>query len=94
MNEYFYMGVIVGIILVNFIFPIFEVYLEVFNVKKAEVAARHQISTQMMSANFAREYPEFTNQEKFETHAIGFVQESDSEFCDEEECRNTIGFIK
>lgn len=71
---YLFFGIIVGIVIERFIFPIIDLKLEVFQYKETEKATAYQLNTQELVAEFNREYPEFNQGEVPElTPAIGFT---------------------
>jgi hypothetical protein len=90
------LGILVGIILCTYLFPILDIKLEIIRHKGTNTATKLNIETQTMSYEFYRKYPEANNVQQQElSPAIGFVhnplQDEDEEYY-EDECKNKIGF--
>ena len=95
--SYLCIGIILGIVIERYIFPIIDLKLEVLQYKESEKATIYQLNAQGLVAEFNREYPEFNQGEVPElTPAIGFMhtQQNEDMYEDEEECKNKIGYIK
>ena len=66
-------GIIFGIIIEKYIFPICDTYYEVFTFKQSDTATFYQLNIQEQVAVFNREYPEMAQGKGCEsTSAIGF----------------------
>jgi len=91
-----FIGVLMGILIQQYIFPIFDLLLEVFSIKQSEVATIHNLNIQEMSCEFAREYPEINaNKIQEQTNLIGFTcnsAEDEDEYYEEDKIKNIIGF--
>lgn len=73
-TSYLFAGIILGILLEKYIFPIIDLKIEVLQYKETEKATVCQLNTQELVAEFNREYPEFNQGEVPElTPAIGFT---------------------
>jgi len=90
--QLFYLGIFIGLMLERYIFPIFDIYFEIFNHKKAEQITLHNLNMKAMNLDFAREYPEASGETYQQIQAIGFEHPQVSE--DDYKCedRNKIGF--
>lgn len=94
---YLFIGIIIGIVIERYIFPIIDLKLEVLQYKESEKATIYQLNAQELLALFNREYPELNDTQKPElTPAIGFIHNSPDEdmYYEEENCKNKIGYIK
>ena len=92
------LGILIGIIIVMYIFPILDIKLEIFRHKGTNIATNFNIETQKMSCEFYRQYPEAdaTTQQEL-TPAIGFTyapSQEEDEYYEENEYKNKIGFKK
>lgn len=90
----FFCGLFVGVLIDKYLFPIFDLLLDVFSYKKSEKATMYQLSAQELAAEFYRKYPEMKNdqcQGQYQelTPAIGFTyrnQNEDDIYFEDEEC--------
>ena len=90
--QLFYLGIFIGLMLERYIFPIFDIYFEIFNHKKAEQITLHNLNMKAMNLDFTREYPEASGDPYQQIQAIGFEhpQAQDEGYgCVD---RNKIGF--
>ncbi len=72
--SYLCIGIILGIVIERYIFPIMDLKLEAFQYKESEKATIYQLNAQELVAEFNREYPEFSQGETQELMpAIGFT---------------------
>lgn len=75
-----FLGVLIGVLIERYIFPIFDTLLEVFNYKQSEKATIYQLNAQEQAVLFNRKYPELNNMQNQElTPAIGFMTEQSDE---------------
>jgi hypothetical protein len=85
-----FLGVILGMLIQKYIFPVFDMLLDIYSYKQSEKVTIYQLNAQEQIALFNREYPEVNNEEIRElTPAIGFTysnQDNDI-YCDDEECK-------
>jgi hypothetical protein len=88
-------GILVGILLCDYLFPIFDIKLEIIRHKGTNTATKLNIDTQTISYEFYRQYPEANTNQQELPPAIGFTynpSEGEDEEYYEEECKNRIGF--
>lgn len=76
-----FIGILLGIMMERYIFPIFDTLLDIFSIKQSKIATKYNISIQKMNLDLIRDYPELTKEdmEQEQIHAIGFQYESDYE---------------
>lgn len=97
---YLYIGIIAGIFIAFYIFPILDLFLECLKYKISEISTKSQLNSQEMVFLFNREYPEANGGQELHP-AIGFQVSSGDEYYDEEydesdyedKIKNKIGFI-
>lgn len=95
MYLYLFVGVIIGILVERYVFPIFDIMHELLTYKAGEKANELQLNVKGMFAEFDRAYPETVEGYQEESPAIGFqISPTMSEFEDDEEedCNGKIGF--
>lgn len=85
-----FLGVILGMLIQKYIFPVFDMLLDIYSYKQSEKVTIYKLNAQEQIALFNRKYPEVNNEEIREsTPAIGFTysnQDNDI-YCDDEECK-------
>jgi len=96
---YLFLGIIIGVVSDKYLFPILDLFLDVFQYKQSEKAADYQLSMQAKTFDFARDYPESQQNNQELQPAIGFVHEyPEEDFYDEEDeeenYKGKIGFKK
>ncbi len=94
---YLCVGIILGILLEKYIFPIIDLKIEVLQYKETEKATIYQLNAQELLAEFNREYPELSQGEIPElTPAIGFAYTPSDEdmYYEDEQYEDKIGHIK
>lgn len=88
-----FLGILIGLLIEKYLFPIFDTSLEVFNYKQSEKATIYQLNAQEQAVLFSRKYPESSNMPNQElSPAIGFMAEQSDEmyydYDDEEDVRS------
>ena len=76
-----FIGILLGIMMERYIFPIFDTLLDIFSIKQSKIATKDNIFMQKMNLDLIRDYPELTKEDmgQEQVHAIGFQYESDYE---------------
>lgn len=76
-----FIGILLGIMMERYIFPIFDTLLDIFSIKQSKIATKDNIFMQKMNLDLMRDYPELTKEDmgQEQVHAIGFQYESDYE---------------
>lgn len=90
---YLFIGILCGIVIEKYIFPYFDIKVEVFTHKASVEATAHQLEAQEMAVLFNRQYPETKEPIEEKTPAIGFAINNSETFDDDCEDRK-IGFKK
>lgn len=82
---YLLVGIAIGIVFDRYVFPIFDVLLELFNLKMSERGTEIQLNTQAMGHEFIKIYGD---KEELQP-AIGFSMDNTEEVeIDEDECED------
>jgi hypothetical protein len=76
-----FIGLLIGIMIERYLFPSFDMFLEVLTAKLSENIAVHNANIQATSCELLKQYPELTNKDiQEQINAIGFqCQTSDEE---------------
>lgn len=86
-------GIILGITIEKYIFPILDIKFDVYQLKLNNIATKYHLNSQEKNILFNKKYPEFqqTNSQPELSPAIGFVLHSDND-CEVYEDKK-IGFV-
>lgn len=96
---YLAVGLALGIVIGRYIFPIFDMLLEMLQYKITQICTIIQVNTNLVSL----EYEQVANKHNELSPVIGFLadrQRDDEEFIEEDDeenkanCKSKIGFIK
>jgi len=87
-------GIIIGIILDRYIFPILDIKFDVFQIKQNDIAIRYHLNSQKKNILFNKKYPEIQqiNPQQELSPAIGFAIHDDNDY-EVYEDKKKIGFI-
>ena len=97
--QYLFIGILLGIVINMYIFPLIDTLFEIYTYKMTEIATVSKIKSESMAREYEIKYPE---KEDSSTNVIGFhyddaaVEDEQYDYNDEDEelndCKNKIGF--
>ena len=83
MLQFLFLGIFLGIIIDKFIFPVFDILLDVFTYAQTEKSSAYQSNVKAKACELIRNYPELQLDQQTqprELHpAIGFIQSPSDE---------------
>lgn len=90
--QYLFIGILLGIVIDKYIFPLIDTLFEVFTYKISIKATAYKIQSESIAREYEKKYPEV---EETATNVVGFHMDNSEEYYDddiEEDCKNKIGF--